>query len=139
MNIIFLVAERLVAVGNDLQQVYRLITVVPRLLRELYAACGGKGSNLVLHVGDAMVDEHRAHGEARPIYTVFVDVIEVCQFIDSLDDEVLVFRAAGIPCVAIAAQVGYDEFLGVNQHVHLVGAILVFRVLVHTMGDDEQR
>ena len=58
---ILLVAERAVVVGDTLQQVHGLLTIVPGFLRELYAAGGCEGRNLILHVGYAMVDEHRAH------------------------------------------------------------------------------
>ena len=58
MNAIFLVFERPVGIGNDFQKVDGFLAVVPGRFRELDAAGGGKGGNLILHIGDAMVKEH---------------------------------------------------------------------------------
>ena len=102
------------------------------------AARGRKGRNLVLHLADAMVDQHGAHREARPVHAVLINIVTACHLIDGLDDKVLVFGTTGIPCGAIAAQISNDKLGRVDHLVHLIRTILVFRTLVHTMGDDEE-
>ena len=74
MNAILFIAEHIVVIGDALQQVDGLFAAIPGLLGELDATRWSKGRNLVLHLGDAMVDKHRTHGEPRPIHTVSVDV-----------------------------------------------------------------
>ena len=86
-----------------------------------------------------MVNEHGTHGEARPVDTILVDLIACVHLVDGLADKELVARAACVPCAAVAAQIGNDKLGRVDHLVHLVGAILVFWVLVHAVRHNEER
>ena len=138
MDIILFVAKHIVAIGNDLQQIDRLITASPGCLVLQNAAGRSKGCYLVLHIAYAMVNQHGAHGEARPVDAVCVDVVAFNHLVNGLTHEVLVVGATNIPSVTIAAQIGHHELGGVNQVIHLVRAILILRVLVHAVSDDKQ-
>ena len=97
-----------------------------------------KGCNLVIHRRDGMVDEHGTHRKSRPIHAVGVDAIVLFKFGDGRFHEVDVFRSTNVPSVTIASQVGNDEFCCVNHRIELVGIVLVFWTLVHTVSHNHQ-
>ena len=138
MYAILFVAEDIIPVCNTFQQIDGFLAFAPGLFGKLNTARGCKGCNLVLHIGNAMVDQHGAHREPRPIHAFLVNVEFVGHLVDGLDDEVLVIRAAHVPRTTVATQVGDDKFCRVDHLVHLVRAILVFRILVHTVCHDEE-
>ena len=61
MDVILLIAEHVVAIGDTLQHVHGFGAIVPRRLRELDTASGCKGRNLALHIAYAVVNEHGTH------------------------------------------------------------------------------
>ena len=138
MNAVLFISKDIVAIGYTLQQVDGFTAVVPGLLRKLDTTGGRKCRNLVLHVGNTMVDKHRTHGEARPVDTVFVNVKTRIHLVNRLDDKVLVIGASRVPSVTVTTQVGDDKFRCVYHLVQLVRPILIFRVLVHTVSDNHQ-
>ena len=138
MNAILFISKDIVAIGYTLQQVDGFTAVVPGLLRKLDTTGRRKGRNLVLHIGNAVVYEHRTHREARPVDTVAVNVETRGHLVNRLDDEVLVVGASRVPRVSVTSQVGDDKFRCVYHLVQLVRAILIFRILVHAVSDNHQ-
>ena len=64
VDVVVVIVEHIISVRVAVDEVDRLLACVPRLLAELNAARRCKSRDLVLHVGHAVVHQHRSHGES---------------------------------------------------------------------------